>query len=199
MVFDFDPTIRGLDAAIREYASATIAAGDGVTGLLGVSVFAGGQQAMTLTDLRRQLTTHRSATNRRMVAFISAPREPFALFESSPAAAARLQVRSAVRLTHDVGFTLLDEIAVGEAAYAAIRSYGELSPLADQLARADHVLVFDAARTLGRPVAVHRDFVVRCAVLGLGDALNAEQEPDIPASVSVETWLSHPRIRQQRC
>ena len=198
MMSDFDPTIRGLDAAIREYESATIAAADSVAGLLGVSVFGGGQHATTLSDLRRHVRMHRSVTNRRVVAFVPGPREPDALLENPQAAAARLLMRSAVRLIHDRGFSLLDEIAVGEGAYAAIRSCGDLSPLADQLAQADHVTVFDAARTLGHPVAKHRDFVVRCAVLGLGEALNSEEEPDLPASVSVETWLSRARIRQQR-
>ncbi|OBK28887.1 hypothetical protein A5634_19825 [Mycobacterium asiaticum] len=198
MTCNLDSTIRGLDAAITEYGSATVSAAEVVSDLLGVSAFGGGQLATTLVELRQQVSGHQSMTNRRAAALVAAPRDPAALFDNPQAAAARVLLRSALRLVHDVGFTLLDEVAVGERAFAAVRSYGELSPLADQLARADHITAFDAARTLGRPVGNHRDFVVRCTVIGLGEALNAEEEPDLPLSVSVETWLSRARFRQQR-
>lgn len=56
----------------------------------------------------------------------------------------------------------------------------------------------EAIATLGKHLNVHRDFVIRCAVLGLGDVLNAEHDPDVPTSVAVEAWLGEAHARYQR-
>lgn len=122
-----------------------------------------------------------------------------ALFVNEQAETARLLLRSSVRRTHDLGFGTHDEITLGELAVSAIREVGGgLSHLAYRLAYADHVEYIHAASTLGRPVHARRDFVVRSAVLGLGDALNAEHEPELPASVPVEVCLAQARSDQQR-
>jgi hypothetical protein len=187
-----------LDTALAEYKSATLTAARQVRELLSVGVAHSGTVATTLHDLRQQAAT-RLRYDDGDAAVITAPGyDPASdVFASAEAAAARFAVRSAIRLAHDLAFTAQDEVAVGVLAVAAIRSAGKnLSQLAFRLAEADHVEHIRATSTLGRPVRVQRDFVVRCAVLGLGEALNAEHEPDLPTSVAVEAWLS--RTRQHR-
>lgn len=191
---------QSLDAAINEYQSATLTAGQRVNDLLSVGVAPLGPVADTLDDLRLQAAIRlRYGTGEAAVIAVREFDPASDVFTAPDAAYARQAVRSAIRLIHGLGFAAHDEVVVGDLAVAAIRSASQnLSQLAYRLARADHVKYIHASNTLGRPVRVHRDFVVRCAVLGLGEALNAEEEPDLPTFVSVESWLSRARIRQQR-
>lgn len=192
---------ESLDVALADCADATLAAARLVGDLLGVTVSSSGSVAATLPELRRQMAPrlrHRD-TN---VGVITTPAfdAEADVFANPQAAAARFALRSAIRLVHGLGFTPQAEIAIGELAVASLRSaQGDLSHLAFRIAEADHVETVRAALTLGRPVRVQRNFVVRCAVLGLGEALNAEHDPDVSTSISVETWLAEQRAaRRQR-
>jgi hypothetical protein len=200
MTFDSRPTSHSLDAALADYEHATNTAGEYVSNLLGIEFSSVGEAASTLRDLREQAAV-RVNTGRRQSAVLSAPAfDPAtALFPRAQSVAARFLLRAANRRAHELGFTARDEIMAGEMAVAAVRfACGGLSPLADRLAWADHVASNQAVATLGKPLNVHRDFVIRCAVLGLGDALNTEHDPDVPASVAVEAWLGEARSRYQR-
>ncbi|MCX2934664.1 hypothetical protein ORI20_30810 [Mycobacterium sp. CVI_P3] len=193
---------ENLDSAIAEYEHATLAAGRHVSELLGITVSSSGSAANTLNELRRQIAPrlrHRDSD----VGVITTPGfdAETDIFASPGPAAARFALRSAIRLTHSLGFTSQAEIAVGEMAVAAIRAAGgSTSHLAYRIAEADHIESVRAALTLGRPVRVQRNFVVRCAVFGLGEALNAEHDADEPASTAIETWLAEQRAfrRHQR-
>lgn len=192
--------VEDLDAAMAEYEHATLTIGRQVSDLLGIAVSSSGSVAETLPELRRQVAPrlrHRDSD----VGMITAPRfAPEAdLFARPPAAAARFALRSAIRLTHSLGFTPHAEIAIGEMAVTAIRSAGAgTSHLAYRLAEADHIERIRAAGTLGRPVRVPRNFIVRCAVLGLGEALNAEHDPGMPSSIAIETWLAERRASRRQ-
>lgn len=192
---------QALDAAISEYQAATLTAGRRVGALLGVTVSSSGSVASTLHELRRQITP-RLRHGDSAVGVITTPRfdAEADVFASPQPAAARFALRSAIQLAHNLGFTPHAEIAIGEIAVAALQSaQGDLSHLAFRLAEADHIESVRAAVTLGRPVRTPRNFVVRCAVLGLGEALNAEHDPEVPASIAIETWLAEQRAtRRQR-
>lgn len=191
---------QSLDAALAEYEASTLAAARHVRELLSVGVAYSGHVATTLHDLRQQAATRLRYDAGEAAVIVASGYDPASdVFTSADPAAARFAIRSAIRLAHDLEFTPQDEISVGVLAVAAIRSVGRnLSQLAYRLAEADHIEHIRAASTLGRPVRVRRDFIVRSAVLGLGEALNSEHEPDLPTSVAVESWLSQARVRQQR-
>lgn len=189
-----------LDTAMAEYEHATFIAGRHVGDLLGVTVSAYGSVAGTLHELRRQIAPrlrHRDSN----VGVITAPQfdAEADVLTTPQAAAARFALRSAIRLIHSLGFTAHAEVAIGEMAVAALLEAGCSSHLAYRIAEADHIECIRAAGTLGRPVRVQRNFVVRCAALGLGEALNAEHDPDVSASIAIETWLAEQRAaRRQR-
>lgn len=191
---------ESLDAALADYEHATLTAGRRVGALLGVTVSSSGSVASTLNELRGQIAPrlrHRDSD----VGVITTPRfdAEVDIFASPQAAAARFALCSAIRLAHGVGFTPHAEITIGEIAASALREAdGGLSHLAYRIAEADHVESVRAALTLGRRVRVQRNFVVRCAVLGLGEALNAEHDPDVPASVTIETWLAEQRAARRQ-
>ncbi|MGU3500909.1 hypothetical protein [Mycobacterium sp. C31M] len=192
---------QSLDTALSEYQAASLTAGQRVEALLGVTVSSSGSVATTLQELRNQIAPrlrHRDTD----VGVISTPAfcAEVDIFTDSQAAGARFALRSAIRLAHSLGFTPHAEIALGQMAVAALRDAdSEMSHLAHRLAEADHVERIRAASTLGRPVRVHRNFVVRCAVLGLGEALNAEHDPQVSTSIAIETWLAEQRAaRHQR-
>jgi hypothetical protein len=190
MTIDFKTTAQTIDAALAEYKAVTIEAGDDVALLLGIDAGSLDHGTTTLRDLRAAIGL---ADARVPSLAVRMHDRTTALFGSTQADAARSLLRSAIRLTHDWGFTAKDEILVGRTAYFAVSHIGHPSPLADRLAWADHVAAYEAAATLGRPVRFYRDFVVRCAVLGLGEALNAEHDPDLSASHVVEAWLGQTR------
>lgn len=192
---------QSLNTALAEYDQATLTVGRHVGSMIGVTVSSSGSVAISLPELRRQVAP-RLRHHDSDVGVITAPGfDAEADICATPqTAAARFALRSAIRLVHGLGFTPHAEIAIGEMAVAALRSaQGDLSHLAFRIAEADHVESVRAAITLGRPVRVQRDFVVRCAVLGLGEALNAEHDPDVSASIAIETWLAEQRAaRRQR-
>ncbi|AGB22144.1 hypothetical protein Mycsm_01751 [Mycobacterium sp. JS623] len=190
---DVKATVHTVDAALREYESATVDAATDVTILLGIGPKQLSQTAPNLRELRTEIVRLRSELHGIPVTPTRHHDTSGALFGDEEAESARYLLRSAIRLAHDRAYTTRDEMAVGEIAYTAVTVYGGLSPLATRLAYADHVSAYEAVATLGRPLKVHRDFVVRCAVLGQGEALNAEYDSDVPASVAVEAWLGEAR------
>jgi len=191
---------ESLDTALADYEHVTLTGGRQAGDLLGLTVSSSGSVATTLQEVRRQIAPrlrHRDSD----VGVITAPGfdAEVDIFAGAEVAAARFALRSAIRLTHNLGFTPQAEVVIGEMAVAALRSTGDAaSHLAYRLAEADHIEVIRAAITLGRPVRVRRDFVVRCAVLGLGEALNVEHyDPDVSASIAVETWLAEQRAARR--
>lgn len=189
-----------LDSAMAEYERVALAAWHRVGDMLGITGSTSGPVADTLHDLRQQVAPRLRYRDSEFGVITTREFDVEAdVFAGSQAAAARFLLRSTIRLAHALDFTPRAEITIGEMAVAALRRTGDMtSHLAYRLAEADHIETVRAAMTLGRPVRVRRDFVVRCASLGLGEALNAEHH-DASASPEIEEWLAQQRIaRGQR-